>query len=227
MKKVLFSMLLGAMCITVASVFTSCDGAKKEAQKIGEYELTENAGKLGLKDGSHIILDAKYDKITDAPSYKAIFAEKGDLTTIVSNGYVVLEDIDITAFEPTGNPDYVYVKSASAVRLWQPGTSYVVGPFADIKLIDNIVFLNDDGKWGAATTDHNGLAPRKFDKLFIVKNGDKMAVLVKDKSGWALYDQNGVSDGQRYDTSSKVLDKQVKALKLSDDIGVIDVKWAL
>lgn len=223
-KKVFFSVLLAAMFVAAVSVFTSCD-QKKEVKKIGEYELTEQNDKFGLKDGTHVLLDPEYDKIAEAPEYAAIFAEKGNETTVVSNGYAAFSAVIDSIVPATG--DFFYVYSPDKMRLWQKGTSYVVGPFTGVKLIDNIVFLNDDGKWGAATTDHTGLAPRKFDKVFIVKNGTDTAVLVKDKSGWMLYDKDGVSDGQRYDIPPKTLEKQVKSLKLTGDVGIIGVKWAL
>lgn len=223
-KKLFFGLLFAALCVATMSVFTSCE-QKKEMQKIGEYELTEKEGKFGLKEGTRVLLDIEYDKIAEAPDYNAILAVKGDETTVLSNGYAAFSAV-IDSIVPAEG-DYVLVYSSGKMRLWQKGTTYVVGPFTEVKLVDNIVFLNDEGKWGAATTDHTGLAPRKFDKVFIVKNGDKLAVLVKDKSGWALYDKDGVSDGQRYNISPKVLEKQVKSLKLAGDIGVIEVKWQL
>jgi len=224
MKQKLFFMLLAVLFIAAVSVFVSCD-QKKELQKIGEYELSEKDGKFGLKEGSHTILEPDYDKIEAASGYDAIFAVKGDETTVVAKGYAAFSAV-IDSIAPAEG-DFFYIYSPGKVRLWLKGTSSVIGPFTDVRLIGNIVFLNDEGKWGATTTDHNGLAPRSFDKIFIVKNGDKLAVLVKDKSGWAMYNKDGVSNGLRYNTSSKVLEKQIKALKLSGDIGVVEVKWQL
>ena len=226
MKKVFLGMLFGAFSIAAASVFISCE-SKKEAQKIGEYELLENNGKFGLKDGSHVILNAEYDEISEVADYKAIFAKKDAETTVVINGYVLFA-APIDSIVPTDEAEFVYIYSSGTVRLWQKGTSYIVGPFTDVRLMDDIVFLNEEGKWGAATTNRTGLAPRKFDKIFVVKNKDKLAVVVKDaSSGWAMYDQDGVSDGMRYNTSSKQLERELKKLKLVGDIGVVEVTWPL
>ena len=223
-QKLFFGVLFAALFVAAMSVFTSCD-QKKEAQKIGDYELSEQNGKFGLKEGTHAILAPEYDKIEAITEYDAILAVKDNETTVVAKGYAAFSAI-IDSIAPAEG-DFFYVYSPGKVRLWQKGTSNVVGPFTDVRLFGDIVFLNDDGKWGAATTAHNGLAPRKFDKIFIVKNGDKLAVLVKDKSGWAMYDKDGVTDGQRYNTSSKALEKQIKALKLTGDVGVVEVKWQL
>jgi hypothetical protein len=227
MKKVLFSLLLGAVCIAVACVFSSCNG-KKEVQKVGQYELLEQNGKFGLKDSTgHVVLAAEYDKITERPGWYAVVAEKGNLSSIVVNGYVVADQLEITSFEPIDDTDFIYIKCPNSVRIWKKGTSSLVGPFSDIKLIDDILFLNDEGKWGAATVDHVGLAPRKFDKIIIAKNDKTFAVLVKDAKGWSMFDKDGVSNGVRYDTPSKVLEKQIKPLNIDGDIAVVKVNWPL
>ena len=226
-KSVLFSLMLGAMVIAVASVFCSCEG-KKEAVKVGPYEQTEANGKFGIKDSvGSTVLAPEYDKLEWKAGWNTLIAAKGDLSTIVVNGSVVADDLKISGFEPVGEDGYIYIKSDSKVRLWKAGTAYLIGPFDNIQLIDDIVFLNDGGSWGAATLDHNGVAPRKYEKIIVVKNDKTRAVLVKDKSGWAMFDQDGVSDGVRYDTPSKVLEKQIKSLNIEGDIAVVKVSWPL
>jgi len=232
-KRVLFSLMLGAMVIALASVFCSCD-SKKEAVKVGPYEQTEVNGKFGIKDADgHVVLAPEYDKLEWRADWDALIADKGDLSTIVVNGSVVLDGVDVSSFEPVEGTEYVYIKSfsesaeGSVVRLWKVKSSYLIGPFNDIKLIGDIVFMNTNGDWGAATLDHNGLAPRKYERIIIVKTDKTRAVLVKDKSGWAMFDKDGVSDGVRYDTPSKVLEKQIKQLGVDGEIAVVDVNWNL
>lgn len=232
-KKVLFSLMLGAFFIAAVSVFTSCD-SKKEAVKIGPYEQTEQGGKFGVKDADgRVVLSPEYDKLEWRADWDALIADKGDLVTLVVNGSIVADGIDVSSFEAVTGTDYVYIKSfsgsseGSAVRLWKTKSSYLIGPFNDIKLIDDIVFLNTDGLWGAATLDHAGLAPRKYENVIIVKTDKARAVLVKDAKGWAMYDKDGVTDGVRYDTPSKVLEKQIKQLGVDGEIAVVNVNWKL
>ena len=227
MKK-LFFLLVCVAIATTAGVLTSCD--KKETKKLGSYELVETKGLFGLKDSTgYTILSPEFKEIKEMPEYKAVFAEKEDgLTTIVTKSYTVLDDVKISSLEPTGNPDYVYIKGeGNKMWLLQLETSYCIGPFPEIRLVYDIVFLKDDGKWGAATLDHTGLAPRTFERVIVVKNDKTRAVLVKDAKGWAMYDQDGVSDGVRYDSSSKELEKQVKTLNVAEDVVVTKVNWPL
>ena len=228
MKKVLFSLLLGAMCIAVAGVFGSCSG-KKEAKKIGEYEMTEANGKVGLKnDAGSVVLAPEFDEIEEKAEYKAVFAKTGDLTSIVVNSSVIASGIQIEEVTPCeDNAEYAYIKADGKKMLWKIGSSSTFGPFEDIKLIEDIIFMQQDGKWGAATTSFQGLAPRRFERVLIVKNDPHMAVLVKDAKGWEMFDGEGVSNGQRYDISPKALDKQIKSLKCDDAIAVKKVDWKL
>ncbi|MBR1825357.1 MAG: hypothetical protein IJ770_02090 [Alphaproteobacteria bacterium] len=228
-KRVLFTFLLGALIIAAMSLFISCD-SKKEVKKVGAYELTEVNGKFGLKDSTgHVVLAPEYGEIIDKPGYQAVFAKShGGLTTIVAGGYTPIVEAKIDSIVPTGTEKYAYVYcNQRGVYLWHFGASSAIGPFTDLRLIEDIVFLNTDGKWGAATLDHNGLAPRKFDRVIVVKTDKTMAVLVKDAKGWAMFDKDGVTDGKPYDTPAKVLEKQVKSLNVEGDVAVVKVGWKL
>ena len=226
MKKVLF-FVAAAIAVATTGMFTSC--TSKEVKKVGDYELTEVNGKVGLKnEGGSVVLAPEFDEIENKEEYKAVFAKQGDLTSIVVNSSVVASGIDIESVDACeSNADYAYIHADGKVLLWKIGSSSTFGPFEDIQLIDDIVFMLQDGKWGAATTDLRGLAPRRFDRVIVVKNDPHMAVLVKDAKGWEMFDGEGVSNGQRYDTSSKVLEKQIKALKCDDAIAVKKVDWKL
>lgn len=224
MKKFMVLMLLALGTMALCCMFIAC--SEKAPVKLGKYDLVENDGKFGLKEGKRVILDTKYDKISEDVSRKnAIIAVKGGATTIlIETGRSVVEDIDSIV---DINEEYSYLYDKKGISLWQVGTTHVVGPFDNLELVDNIIFLYEDGKWGAATTEGDGLAPRNFEKIFVVKNGEKMAVLVKDKTGWAMYTKDGVSDGKRYDTPSKELEREIKKLNVSGDFGVYNVKWPL
>lgn len=230
-KNVFFCLLTAVLMIAATGMLSSCDNVKKSGEKVGDCELFEQDGLQGLKDSTgQVVLAPKYAKIEEVAAYKAIFAttEPDGATTILIGGYPAVEDVVIDSIVPTNLPEYVYIHSQkTGVYLWKTGTSSVIGPFTDIKLIDDIVFLNADGLWGAATLQHQGLAPRKFDKLYIVKNGSTLAVVAYDKNGYAMYDKEGVSDGVRYDTSSKELERELKKLDVTGDIAVIKVTWPL
>lgn len=224
MRKLLF---LGA-CVAIVTAFTSC-GSKSEPKMVGEYELFEQDGKFGLKQGGAKVLDAVYDEITAQPDYQAVFAKKGAETTILVAGTTPIEAA-IESINPTEVPEYVYVRAGErGTYLWKIGTSSTIGPFADIVLTDGIVFLKSaENTWGATTLDFHGLAPRNFEKVYIVKNKDKSAVLVYDKkNGWAMYNQDGVSNGEKYNASSKVLEKQLKKFDVSEPCGILEVDWKL
>lgn len=226
MKKIIF-LLVAAIAVAAVSALTSCSNAEKK--KLGSYELTESNGKFGLKsEGGSVVLAPEFDEIVEDTVNKAVFAKTGDLTSIVVQSSVIASGIKIESVEPVeGNAEYAYIHADGKVLLWKIGTSSTFGPFEDVKLIDDIVFMSQDGKWGAATTDLRGLAPRRFDRVIVVKNDPHMAVLVKDAKGWEMFDAEGVSNGQRYDTSSKVLEKQIKALKCDGTIAVVSVNWKL
>lgn len=236
MKKVLFGVL---MFFIATSVFVSCD--KPEAKKIGSFELVEQDGKFGLKDSLGIeVLPTDFVEITENSEYGgALFAkDEFGLTTIIAGTTKVISSESIDSIVPSGVSDYVYIYSSnSRSYLWHAGSTDLFGPFADVKLIEGIVFMNkaeieSDGKllknyWGAATINHKGLAPFKYEKIIVVKNGDATAVLVKDSKTWEMFDQDGVSNGKAYDKSSVELEKQIKKLNFTGDVGVISVNWSL
>ena len=60
------------------------------------------------------------------------------------------------------------------------------------------------------------------------QNKDTHAVLVyTKKNGWSMHDKGGVTDGVKYDTTSKVLEKQLKKFDTSAPYGVLEVDWKL
>ena len=225
-NKVLF-LLFGALFVAAVSMLISCD-SKKEVKKVGPYELTEVNGKFGLNDSlGQIVLVPEFDNVEWNSDWGAVLADNESLITVVVNGSVVADALKVSGFEPIDGTDYVYILTDDGIRLWKKKTSFVLGPFMDICLIDDIVFMNTDGKWGAATINQKGLAPRMFDKIYVVKNDKTFAILVKNAKGWEMFNSGGVTDGLRYNTSSKVLEKQIKALNIAEDVAVVRVDWNL
>lgn len=225
-------MLTAVLMTAVASVLISCDDKKSE-MKVGPYTLFEQDGLLGLKDSiGQVVLSPKFNKIEANPEYNDVIiatTEPAGEATILEGEYPIIEDVVIDSIVRSEVSIYAYIYSATkgGIYLWEVGKSLATGPFTDIEIIDDVIFLNTDGKWGATTTNHHGLAPRKFDKLFIVKNGSMSAVVTCDKDGYTMYDKDGVSEGVRYDTPSKDLEREIKKFNVVGDIGVINVNWPL
>jgi hypothetical protein len=143
-----------------------------------------------------------------------------------TSGYQLLSD-NVDKIEPAGS-GFFRVSAADNVYLINPSTNSAWGKFDDIRVEGDFLFFKDEDGWGAATISHKGLAPRRFENVYIVKNKTNFGVLVKNRDGWALYDSNGVSDGIQYDLAPKELAKQVKKLKLPETpYGLIEVNWDL
>ena len=222
MKKVLF---LG-MVVAIAMTFTSCD-KKAEVKKLGEYELTEKADKFGIKLDGGTVLDPVYDEITENSEYGCVMAKLGKETTIVVNGHHVFTG-EIVSINAASTADYYVIETPKGLYLWKKGTSYNIGAFKSIAMNGEIVFFESDEGWGATFTNHEPIAPRRFEKVYVVKNKSTHAVLVyTKKTGWTMHDKGGVTDGVRYDTPSKVLEKQLKNFDTSKPYGVLDVNWDL
>lgn len=222
MKKLLFF----GMIIAIAIAFTAC-GKKAEPKKLGKYELVEQNDKLGLKLGESTVLECVYDEIIESEPYKCIFANKGHETTIVVNGYSVFNG-ELGSIEPAETEGYYKIATPDGIYLWKAETAYVIGSFEDIVMVDEIAFLKSADGWGATFTNYIPIAPRRFEKVYVMKNKDTHAVLVyTKKDGWAMYDKDGVSDGLKYDTPSKVLEKQLKKFDTSEPCGVLITDWAL
>ncbi|MBQ8481503.1 MAG: hypothetical protein IJ532_03110 [Alphaproteobacteria bacterium] len=214
------------MVVAIAMAFTSCD-KKAEVKKLGEYELIEKGDKLGLKLNGYTVLDPVYDEITENSDYSCVLAKKDKETTFVVGEHSVFtgEVIGITSAATAG---YYVVATPKGLYLWKSGTAYSIGAFNSIAMSGEIVFFESDEGWGATFTDHTPIAPRRFEKVYVVRNKDTHAVLVyTKKNGWAMYDKGGVTDGVRYDTPSKVLEKQLKGFDTSKPYGVLDVNWNL
>lgn len=222
MKKFFIIMMAGLM-VTALSL-TSC-GQKAEVKKVGEFELTEQQGKLGLKspDG-YIILEPLYDEITENEEYDCIVATNGDETTFLVDGHEAFRGV-IKNISPLG--DYQLITTPDGQYLWKPGTNYCIGAFEEIGVLKKAIFLKSSDGWGGAFENHNPIAPRRFEKVYIVENGKTYAIVVKDKNGWHMYDKGGVTDGVQYDTPSKDLERELKKFDTTKPYGFLTVDWPL
>jgi len=194
---------------------------------LGEYELTEKADKFGIKFNGVTVLDPVYDEITENSDYGCIMAKKDKETTIVVNGYTVFTG-EISVITAAATPGYYVIATPKGLYLWKSGSSYNIGAFDAIAMHDEIVFFKSEEGWGATFTDHTPIAPRRFEKVYVAKNKDTHAVLVyTKKAGWSMYNKDGVTDGVKYDTPSKVLEKQLKKFDTSAPYGVLEIDWKL
>lgn len=222
MKKLLF----WGMIVAIATAFTACD-KKTEPKKLGEYELIEQGGKFGLMLDGFNVLSPVYDDIQEVEVYKCIFAKKDNETTIVVNGSEIFTG-ELKQIKNAATEGYYTIDTPKAKYLWKAQSSYIIGPFEDIVMNGDIAFLKSAEGWGATFTNHNPIAPRRFEKVYVVKNKKTHAVLVyTTKNGWILYDKDGVSDGVRYDIPSKELEKQLKNFDVSKPYGVLEAEWDL
>lgn len=226
MKKLL---LLGTI-VAIAMMFTSCGEKKAESKKIGEYDLVEQGGKLGVNYGGYVVLAPEYDEISE--QYSSLFAKKSDgTTTIIARKSEVLT-AKIDNISPTIDPEYFVISTSGKVYLWKKGTGYLRGTFNNVVLLASenngiFVFCCDDNGWGVMNYS-TSLAPRKYDKVYIAEGNKTYAILVYSKAGgWTMYDKDGVSDGVRYDTPSKTLEQQLKKFDTSEPHGVLKVDWPL
>lgn len=227
MRKCIF--IFGVLAFT-AMLFCSCSEGKKDVTVplTGDLVTFEKNGKFGVKNGEVTIVDARFDAISYNQSVNVLEAVSADETTLFGlDGGQLFSAKDFTT-EPAGDG---FFRMKAGEKTYLIGTGAVKGswgPFDDIQISGNYLFFRGEDGWGIATTDHRGLAPRRFSKAYVVDNGKTFGVLVMNRDGWALYDKTGVSDGVQYDIPSKVLAKQVAKLKLpAEPYGVIKVSWDL
>ena len=241
MKKFVIFMMT-ALCAVV--LISSCQNKKDQGTPLAGNEslLTfEKASKYGLKssDGRQI-LTCEYDSISYNKEFKLIVAKKGDETSLLDvSGFNILTDqvvsmqtsacgLDVQGcYVKTASGHAYYIASPTLRKRYDIKGSGCWGKMEEIVLVGQYLFFKDGGKWGAATVNSKGLAPRKFDKVYIVENDKTFGVLVNDGE-WKLYDSGGVSEGDRYDLSSKDIVKQLKKSDVSAPYGLlIKPDWKL
>lgn len=228
MRKCIF--IFGVLAFT-AMLFCSCSEGKKEKTTplTGNLVTFMQNDKVGVKTTEGVTLvSADYDAISFNDKVNVIEALSADETTLFSlDGSRLFSAKDFTT-EPAGDG---FFRMKAGEKTYLIGTGAIKGswgPFEDIQINGNYLFFKGEDGWGIATVSHQGLAPRRFSKAYVVDNGKTFGVLVYTRDGWALYDKTGVSDGVQYDIPSKVLAKQVAKLKLpAEPYGVIKVSWDL
>lgn len=224
MKKSIILAVFVAIAMTFA--FVSCSTKKAEPKKLGEYELIEQNGKMGITLNGSTVLAPEYDNIT-LDSENGVTAKKGKETTFVYGSYVVFsgEINDLRHAETRG---YKVITAREGKYLFKPNSSYCIGAFEDIAMNGNIIFFKGEDGWGATHVGSTPIAPRRFEKVYVVKNKTTEGVLVySKKDGWSMHDKGGYSDGVKYDTPSKVLEKQLKKYDTSKPYGILEVDWDL
>ncbi|MBP5352498.1 MAG: hypothetical protein J6Y91_01870 [Alphaproteobacteria bacterium] len=210
-------------------MFTACGGKKVEVQKLGEYDLIVQNDKFGLKWDGYTVLEPEYEKITEQDGY--VLALSNGYTTLVSRGTVVLTE-KIEEITPTEVADYSVIRVSDGVYLWKNGSSIARGKFDEVAVktsetCGDFAFCRDSNGWGVINPNVS-LAPRKYEKVYIAASSNKFAVLVYNKNdGWEIYNDQGVTEGRRYDTPPKVLERRLRGFNTSAPYGILKVDWTL
>lgn len=223
------SIIFGVLAL-VAMLICSCSQGKKEVSVplTGDLVSFEKNGKYGVKNGEVTLVDARFESISYNQSVNVLEAVNADETTLFAlDGSQLFSAKDFFT-EPAGEG---FFRMKAGEKVYMIGTGAIKGswgPFADIQINGNYLFFKGEDGWGIATVDHKGLAPRRYEKAYVVDNGKEIGVLVKNRDGWALFDKTGVTDGVQYDISPKQLAKQLAKIKLpAEPYGVIKVDWKL
>lgn len=244
MKKLLIFVALIAMCI-LATVSCS-EKSKKTASPLGNGMIMlvdYHDGFYGLEtpEGVPLVNSEVFDSIgwnEDLELVEAWKRENRETTLITPEGVKILTD-NVTSITPVGEGFCkVLTADEKAYMLAGPlaqqnltvAASSVWGKFSDIEVAEKYMFFkSSDNLWGATMISPNqGLAPRNYSNVYIIKNDKKAAVLVKNSKGWQMFDSRGVSEGSPYPLSSKQIEQQLKTVKLPDaPVGVVSVKWKL
>jgi len=216
-----------ALC---AMLVCSCESKKEATVPLtGNLVTFTQNDKVGVKTTEGVTLvSADYDAVTFNESVNVIEAVNADETTLFGlDGGQLFSAKDFTT-EPTGD-GFFRMKAGEKTYLIATGAvKGSWGPFEDIQISGPYLFFKSDDGWGIATIDHRGLAPRRYEKAYVVDNGKEIGVLVKNRDGWALFDKTGVTDGVQYDISPKQLAKQLTKIKWpAEPYGVIKVDWKL
>lgn len=224
MKKLLFVVILAAMCCGM----TSCESKPQGTPLEGNENLLvfEKNGLFSIKqaDGTPILMGNLYEKVRWDNHMGIIVADKDNETTLAwPNGHVILSD-KFSKIEPAGqdfhrillDDKYVYLLAGPDARkgfnikgdgLW--------GKMRQIELQGNFIFMKGDAGWGVARIDpREGLAPTSYKSVYIIKPKSKedFLVMVEDnKGGRALFDTRGTS-GEEYKLAPKKFKKLLKKL---------------
>lgn len=234
MKKVLFGVILAAMCCGM----TSCESKPQGTPLEGNENLLvfEKNGLFSIKqaDGTPILMGNLYEKVRWDANMGIIVADKDNETTLAwPDGHVILSD-KISKIESAGqdfhrillDDKYVYLLAGPDARkgfnikgdgLW--------GKMRQIELQGNFIFMKGDAGWGVARIDpREGLAPTNYKSVYIIKTKKDFIVMVEDnKGGRALFGPRGTS-GEEYRIPSKKLKKLLN--KLPDKpFGVVEADF--
>ncbi len=234
MKKLLFVVILAAMCCGM----TSCESKPQGTPLEGNENLLvfEKNGLFSIKqaDGTPILLGNFYETIQWDNNMEIIIAKNGDQTTLAwPDGHTILTD-KIVKIESAGEDFYrisladnhvCLLAGPSARQNYKITGDGLWGKMQEISIESGFVFMKRDAGWGVARIDpREGLAPTNYKSVYIIKTKKDFIVMVEDnKGGRALFGPRGTS-GEEYRIPSKKLKKLLK--KLPDKpFGVVEADF--
>lgn len=191
---------------------------------------------LSIADGTPLVNSEVFDSVSWNEDLGLIVtweSEKDETSLITAEGAKVLTD-KVTGITPIDG-GFCKVTTADKQVYMVAGKksdiSGVWGKFSDIEVEENYMFFrNPEGLWGATRISPNqGLAPRNYTNIYIVRNEKKTALLVKSAvKGWQLFDDKGVGEGVSYPLNSTQLERKLEKVKLPNaPYGIVEVKWNL
>lgn len=238
MKKLLFVVILAAMCCGM----TSCESKPQGTPLEGNENLLvfEKNGLFSIKqaDGTPILLGNFYETIQWDNNMEIIIAKNGDQTTLAwPDGHTILTD-KIVKIESAGEDFYrisladnhvCLLAGPSARQNYKITGDGLWGKMQEISIESGFVFMKGDAGWGVAKiSPREGLAPTSYKSVYILKMPKADAILIKDtKGGYALYDAKGTV-GMEYKLPPKKFQQLLKKAKLPDKpYGVVEVDFKL
>lgn len=217
-----FIIVIGIFAAIVATLqFTSCT---KQPKKLGNYELIEKDGKLGLQENKRVILEPVYDEITECPELSCVMAKSGEQVTLVVDGLIAFSD-EVMSINKTVIDGCHIISTPKGMYWWDSTKKNAEGVFEHIAVEDNVIFFRTQEGWGAQYQNNTVIAPCYYDNIYLVNNGDRSAILVKNATGWLMYDKV-VSDSTQL-TISKKLQRKLKNFDASKSHGKLEVDWPL
>ena len=122
-----------------------------------------------------------------------------------------------------GKDGYTLVGADEQVSLYMPKTGYIFGPYREISVYADKLFVKSHIGWGLLDKEYRYLEDRVYDKLYIInqKSAKEYDVLKQKDGEWMMT----TSDGASYDDESvREAVKVLKKKKVEGPIGVLDIK---
>lgn len=223
MKKIVFLFLaVCAMCVAF-----SCSGGKEKSKDFtrplqGDFVLVghpdeNNVMQYGLNLKDDIVLYAIFDTIYWDKDLNGFVAKSSTETSLVNTegedlcpGGEAYDSITLMGdyYRFVGKDNIAYYDTTNG-RAW--------GPFDSIVIADNFFFLKEGENWGLYLKDGTIILDRKYSNIYVVnyKSEKDFNVVCHSQNEWFMLN----AEGAYYNIPSAMLEKKVKALKISESVG--------